>query len=185
MRIAPALALTIAAALSLGACQQQHTPIVPSPAPSATPIFASDDEALAAAEEAYRAYLRVLDEIYADSGADPERLLEVASEPVFQKELPSFEETQADGSKSVGQTKFDSMSLQSFDGLKKLDAVVVYVCEDFSATDILNASGVSIVSPTRQTRWPLTVAFDFTPRPSSPLIVSEISDWTGQDFCAD
>jgi hypothetical protein len=184
MRLAPAIALTAIAMLALAACQPDATPIVPTPAPSTSPIFASDEEALAAAADAYRAYLAVLDSVYSESGEEADALKEVATSAVFDRELPSIEEMKAANRYSTGRTEFDTVSLQSFAPSSTTQTVVIYVCEDFSNTDILDSTGESIVSPDRQIRWPLTVAFDSQPGPA-PLVVSDIQDWTGSDFCGE
>lgn len=185
MRSAPALLIGAVVALTLVACVPEDEPVRPDPSPTAEPIFASDEEALAAAEEAYAAYLAVSDQILSEGGANPERLREVATESVYQYELTGFENYQSANKHSVGSTLFDTVSLQSVDlsGYSVSGAVIIYACEDYSQTDVLDAQGISLVAEERKTRWPVTVAFDLTGSSTSPLIVSLIEDWTGEDFC--
>lgn len=185
MRSAPALLIGAVVALTLVACVPEDEPVRPDPSPTAEPIFASDEEALAAAEEAFTAYLLILDTIYAEGGIDSERLLEVATEEVYLDEVPGFENYKAEGKRSTGETSFDTVTLQSADltGFSVSDAVVIYACEDFSSTDVLNAEGTSIVSPDGRTRWPLTISFDINSESGGSLIVSSVEDWTGEDFC--
>ena len=52
MRVTAALAVV----LLLTGCSLASPEVAPTPTPSATPVFASEEEALAAAEEAYAAY---------------------------------------------------------------------------------------------------------------------------------
>jgi hypothetical protein len=184
MRIA-ALILAAGLAFTLGGCVKDDGPIVPKPLPSSTPIFASDEEALAAAEEAFGKYLALIDQISADGGAGPDRLSAAATPEVVAHEKDGFEETHTAGERGIGRRTFDSMTLQSADinsGVTEA-AIAVYVCEDFSATDILDAAGNSVVSPTRQLRYPLEVFFDLTADSDVPLLVSNVDDWTGEDFC--
>ena len=64
--IARVSAAALAVALVLVGCVPTTTPASPAPRPSATPVFATEAEALAAATEAYAAYVRVSDQILAD-----------------------------------------------------------------------------------------------------------------------
>ena len=72
--IARASAAALAVAFVLVGCVPTTTPASPAPRPSATPVFATEAEALAAATKAYAAYVRVSDQITADGGANPERI---------------------------------------------------------------------------------------------------------------
>jgi hypothetical protein len=184
MRIAPALALTIAAALSLGACQQQHTPIVPSPAPSATPIFASDDEALAAAEEAYRAFQQTSDQILADGGENPERLEGFATPEAIAVEREGYAELKSKDWRASGHTLIDSVTLESYTVGATPDEtrVVVYACVDLSETKLTDAGGTSVVSPDRKSRLPFETSFAYSEDVGRLLLDSKLA-WTGADFC--
>jgi hypothetical protein len=183
MRIAPALALTIAAALSLCACQQQHTPIVPSPAPSATPIFASDDEALAAAEEAYRAYQKVEDEVGHDGGVQLERFKSVAKADALESTEASFASFHESGLRSTGETQVASFSLQQYspNASGGEGAVSAYVCLDVSGVDVLDSNSKSVVSKTRPDRQAFELAFDL--QEGTFLILSSRLPWTGSGVC--
>jgi hypothetical protein len=177
------VAVAIAAALTLAACTPPSDGPTRSRSPSATPLFSSDEEALAAAEEAYAAYLRVSDQILMDGGNNPERLLEVATEDVLDSERVGYDKARTSGTRSTGGSTFDHMTLQSMDAFDAASAVAVYVCDDVTAVDFLDASGNSIVSPDRPDRFPTTV--EFSARTSNPpsLLVASIGEWTGDDFC--
>ena len=73
MRTGPVI-LTVAVLFALAGCVPSDSQPSAAPSPSATPVFASDAEALAAAEKAYAAYLKVSDEIANDGGKDPDRI---------------------------------------------------------------------------------------------------------------
>jgi hypothetical protein len=183
MRLAPALALSIAAVLSLGACQQQHDPIVPSPAPSATPVFASDEEALAAAEEAYRAYQTVEDAIGHDGGAGLERLNTVATDEALESTNSSFASFREAGYRSVGETHFTDLVLQQYapNVAEGKGIVTAYVCLDVSDIDVLDKTETSVVSASRPPRQPFELAFDLSE--GSSLILSSRTPWTGSGVC--
>jgi hypothetical protein len=184
MRTAPALVVVGVALLALVGCVPDDDPVIPDPLPTSTPIFASDEEALAAAEEAYGAYLAVVDAIYADSALNSDALLEVATQEVLESEEPSILKAREAGHISTGTTMFDTMTLQFADltGGSSEAVVGAYVCEDFSETDVVGPDGQSVVASDRQTRWPIVVILDSGPRAS--LLVSDVEDWTGDDFCA-
>ncbi|MET1002316.1 MAG: hypothetical protein ABWZ15_10945, partial [Acidimicrobiia bacterium] len=99
------------AALAASGCAPE--PAAPhTPAPTSTPLFASDEEALAAAEEAYAAYQEVSDRILADGGSSPERLLDVATEKQYEYEKPGFDEARSRNFHSTGASTFDTMSIR-------------------------------------------------------------------------
>ena len=185
MRTAPALLVAALVVGTLAGCVPDDEPVRPDPSPTVEPIFESDEEALAAAVEAYGAYLAVVDEISADGGANPERLKKVATASVYEYELTGFQSYQSESKRTVGTTLVDTVSLQSADlsGYSVTGAVAIYACEDYSQVDVLDSDGNSVVAAERKTRWPITVSFDLTGTPSAPLIVAAVEDWTGTDYC--
>src|SRR5690606_24012229 len=91
MRSALALAAaTVTVAVLLSGCVQQGPEVTPPPEPSTTPIFASDEEALAAATEAYEAYLAMSDLIAQEGGVNPERIESVAVRKALADALEGF-----------------------------------------------------------------------------------------------
>jgi hypothetical protein len=185
MRIA-LVVLPVVFAVFLAGCSPDETSVLPQPVPSSTPIFASDEEALAAAEAAFTRYLAVVDQIFADGGQGVERLEEVATAEVVEQESIGFGNFQARGHYTVGATSFDSMSLQIHDpgANEGFNIITTYACEDFGATQIFDTSGQSLTPDGRQTRWPVVVTFDVDSA-NDRLEVSEIDDWTGSDFCVE
>ena len=145
------------------------------PTPTTTPVFASDEEALAAAEEAYRAYLAVADQIFAEGGADPARLADVATGDQLVADIAGFDEVRNLGQHSVGETHFRDTVLQRYDPATKDHAVTLYLCEDVSQVDVFDATGVSIVSADRPAFVMYEVAFDFAP--TTTLLVSDKQAW--------
>lgn len=184
MRIS-ALLVAGLVALTLTGCQTDDPIVVPQPEPSSTPLFASEEEALAAAEEAFGEYLNVADQIYADGGSEPERLESVATGTALEEDLKGFANYASEGKRSSGSTMFDSVALQSSDlsGFAISGAVVIYACEDFKNVQVFDASGLLLTAPDRQTRWPVSVTLDVAD--GTKLLVSEVELWSGDDFCVD
>lgn len=147
----------------------------PPATPTAEPVFASDEEALAAAKDAYRKYLAVLDAILAEGGVNGERLLDVASSDVLAQEEPGFRDLQSRHLRGSGSTA-TTVTLQSADLMA--GEVVAYACDDISSTDILDADGNSVVGGPRTTRFAYEVAMG-----GRPLIVQSRLPWSGSGVC--
>jgi hypothetical protein len=156
----------------------------PTPSPSVTPLFQSDDEALAAAQEAYAAYQRVEDEILAEGGVDGTRIEKVAIREALIAAQTGFKDFVENGYRSVGSVSFDSMELQSHDQStsNNQNVVTAYLCLDFSAQDVLDVSGNSVVRSGRPLRQPFEVSFDFDPT-TSTLVLSQRDPWAGEQLC--
>ena len=180
-RLAPAVAAgAIVAFLLCGCTTPDPAPVPSSAAPTAAPVFASDEEALAAGKNSYAEFQRISDAILADGGEDPERLLSVATRGVYEHELSGFNQIAADGNHGSGSSKFDSVSLQSANLMGGPQSLVLYLCEDIGGTDIRNSSEKSVVRADRVERWPLQITFDYL---DGKLLLSDESDWTGDNFC--
>lgn len=179
----PAVTLVLVAALAVSGCTPDKPAPVPSVSQSGTPLFASDEEALAAAEEAYAAYLAVSDRILMDGGANPERLLEVATSSVLEAQLDGFETAAANGWRSTGGTVVGNVSLERYDPNEIEATVLVYACIDVSLVDVLDSSGHSVVSEARPNRTPVESTFDASETTASRLLLSGEIPWSGANFC--
>lgn len=174
-----ALLLAMALALALAGCVPDAPVATPAPSPTSTPVFASDEEALAAAEEAYRAYLAVSDQIGNEGGADPERIADVVTGELLAVETDGFETFAANRWRTTGSTILRSLMEQRVD-LSGSPTVVAYVCVDVTAVDVLDSSGQSLVAPSRPGLQPFVVGFD----PSDDgLKPSTREPWEGPDLC--
>ena len=183
MRIA-ALILAAGLAFTLGGCVKDDGPIVPKPLPSSTPIFASDEEALAAAEEAYGNYQVVEDQIFNAGGTGEEQVRQYATGDALDAALAGFKKFQSAGYHSVGSTAFQVTELQQYvpfaeDGV---GVVSIYLCLDVSQVDVVDSSGQSVVAATRPARQAFEASFD--QGAGSKLILSTLEPWTGAGVCA-
>jgi len=173
----------LAVVLSLSGCfaEDEPAPTTP-PVPTATPVFATEEEALAAAEEAYANYLRVSDEILLDGGDRPERLRDYATADMYELQADGFSEMKEENLHAVGETTFDSIRFQSFqsNSLDEVTGVVVYLCTDYSRIDILNADGDSVVLPDRVERTSDEVTFQVG---NNTLLTASVDYWSGDNFC--
>lgn len=171
-------AATLLAVLLLAGCVPNEPVITPPPEPHSTPIFASDDDALAAATEAYAKYVKVADEVFHDGGRDTQPLQSVMTGAFLESTLQGFRVAADKGLHSVGQTTFDQVQLQQFDQSSfGPAAVIAYVCEDISGIDVLDASGKSVVSKDRLDRVRFEVTFDYVTT-AQTLVISQRLPWS-------
>ena len=104
-----ALAVIAVGALvwTLTACSSPAPAASPTPtlSASAEPIFASDEEALAAAVAAYERYRSVSSEIASDGGAQPERISAVVSEQLADRYMEEFDALREGGLRTEGESR--------------------------------------------------------------------------------
>lgn len=178
--VAP-LTLLVLLTATLAGCAEPTR--LPPPEPSAAaPLFASDEEALAAATAAYEEYLAVVDAAFKDpTSSDRDALGEVAvGEALI--ELGDSLQTFADrGLRFEGGRSLVDVLLQQ--GYPDGDAynVRMYVCESVQGLDVVDAAGNSVVEPTR----PQFTAFEvLLVLRADAEVVSERALWVDQQFCS-
>ena len=162
--------------LLLAGCVPQQVDDPIEPAPSATPIFESEDEALAAAVAAYEAYLKVSDEIAADGGANPERLKDLVTAEWYEKEVEGFSAIADSGMFQRGSTTVGHAELQSVADVTDGSRVLLYICVDFSATTFVDANGADVTPGSRASRMNFQVSFES--RGPNELLIGGSEPWS-------
>jgi len=183
-RTAIALALLIVPVLALSGCTPTPPPAVTAPKPSSTPLFATEDEALKAATEAYAAYLKVSDQITSEGGANPERIAPLVTPSQLKRDLQTFHTYQAKGYFSRGVTGFSRLRIQSYSALSNSNEVVAYVCADFTNIRLTDSRGVDITPTDLESVSPLEVRFASARSAPPKLLLDRSEQWTGKDFCS-
>lgn len=177
-------AALLVATLLLTGCVPGDPVITPAPEPSGTPIFSSDEEALAAATDAYAKYLEVSDAITAEGGVGVDRLLTLVTDKQYMNELAAFNEFSTGELHTSGVSVVDVISLQSYSAeADGTPAIVIYVCVDVSGVRVLNASDQDVTTPNRPDKYPLEVEFEANSDLPSILKMSRSEKWSGKDFC--
>ncbi|MFS0894031.1 hypothetical protein [Microbacterium sp. 179-I 3D3 NHS] len=129
----------------------------PQPTPTPTPAFASEEEAFAAAEETYRAYIDALNEVDLD---DPGSF-----EPVFARSTGEFESGDRKNLSTLSAEGLTISGSNIVTGFVPLDVklstseVLARVCVDVSGVLITDEAGVSHVSPERSGTYAINVSF--------------------------
>ena len=183
MRTGPAL-LAVAVLFALAGCVPSAPHSSAAPSASATPVFASDAEALAAAEKAYAAYEAAVDESL-QAGRDM-GLSSVATGAALANAVSSVSsfisknQTQRGRSKVTRVTDADLSALRVPGGPS--ESAQIYACLDISAVMVLDSVGREVTGANEQKVFPTLVGLTWIPR-SRKLLVSEETVWDGHDFC--
>lgn len=178
----PLAALSIAVAMLLSGCIPQDPEVVPPPEPSTEPVFASDEEALAAATDAYKAYLAMSDLIAQEGGANPERLAPFVTSEWLAKEVEAAQSIAEKGRHLEGGTAFDTVTLQQVEQLPDgLVVVVLYACIDLTNVRLLETDGSLVNSSPDITRWPFEISLEGGA--DQPLVVGGHEEWTSSEYC--
>lgn len=163
-RLASALA-ALALAICLAGC-------APDTAPAPTPTgFASEEEAFAAAEETYRAYVDALNRVDLSDPATFEDVYAWTTGDSNSNERKSLTQMHADGWRVAGQTR-----TLGFHGATALGSdtqlVVAVVCSDVSSISLIDADGVSVVDEDRRDHYALEVTFSGTTQTRTGLAIA-------------
>jgi hypothetical protein len=160
----------------LSGCAPSDTSTPPEPTETFVAPYATDEEALAAAEEAYGEYLRVINFHLHESVLDEKQLGTVAVGAELAGAIESLARMSRDGQYAVGDATFSGMEFQrySLDGSSS-ELVSVYLCEDLSEIQLFNSDGKAAgedgIAP-----YTLQVTFDYSTE-HGVLVVSDRIEW--------
>lgn len=177
-----AIGLFALSALLLSGCSPEAAVPSAPPAAEGEALFASDEEALAAAEAAFAEYLAVFDEVFAQGGTDASRLEAVAAEDVLEADLTRAERFQSDDFTQTGTSTVLETSLQQHvSGPAGVAEVVTYSCLDAFSITVLNADGVDVGNPERAATATFSNTFTSTSEGDLLLVRSEL--WREDTEC--
>lgn len=158
--------LALTALASLTAC----APATPEPTPAETALFASDEEAFAAAEKTYRAYTDAVNAVDLGDPESVEPVYEFLANPAEAASRKNYSTYYAESIVRTGVTQFDTFTPVSYNS----DLVTARVCLDISDVNLLNVDGKSIVPPERVDRQPLELEMIEGDSPTGLVIRSNI-----------
>lgn len=168
----------MAAGLVLGAL----TGCTPPPAPEPTPTFAGEEEAFAAAEATYRAYVDALNAV---DLSDPETFEDVYAWTTGDANAgirKSFSEMHADGLTVSGTTVATLIQPRQAGGAGN-ESVELAVCLDVSDVRLTDAAGASAVAPDRPDVQSMSVVMRRDERTSTGWVVASIQGRDGEPTC--
>ena len=157
-------------------------PTTPALAP---PVFASNDEALAAAKAAYTKYLSLGDSVGPTGSASWKEYLSLTTGTEHEGAVEARKLMDERGWSFTGVTLFDTMTVQSSQELPDSTwEIRTYLCLDLSATGTVNDAGESVVKSDRPQREPMVVVFVTPDKNTQQLLISESPIWSGSNFCS-
>jgi hypothetical protein len=178
------LVAVIAACVALSGCVQSTPRVIPTAPETVKPVFASDADALAAAEKAYVKYLAVSDAVGDDGGKNPERITPLVAPDWLPTELKSYATFEKSGNTFSGSTSFTSFRLQRDEQTSdSLADVTVYVCLDLTKTRELNSVGTDITPRSRVDVYPIVAEFLSSQLAPTTLLFAGNEPWSGKNFC--
>jgi hypothetical protein len=163
----------------LSGCAPSDTSTPPEPTETFVAPYATDEEALAAAEEAYAAYVLATGVVYSEERGDPAILASVASGEHLDELLQERAELEAEYGYINGVQTFDHSVLQRYsrDGSPR-EVIAVYLCDDLSELEIFK-DGIKFGPEEPLTPATMQVIFDYSPE-SDSLLVSSREIWSSE-----
>lgn len=144
-------------------------------------MFASDEEALVAAEAAYRNYIDVSDQIARDGGVNVERLEPFISADLYHQQIQEYADVASKGLRASGASMFDSFKLESYDPAR--DEIRAYVCIRVANIRVMDSADNDVTPPDRNNDLPLQIVFARGLESEQSLSISQSEVWPGTNFC--
>ena len=176
-------AAAVLAVLLLAGCVPGEPVVTPEPDPDVTPVFASDEEALAAATEAYAKYLEVADSIRADGGNNPDRVSAVVTPDRVAEELDGFAYFSDNEVSTVGSIELADIELQQYFDLDEKAEVTIYACQDASSIRFVDSSGVDVTPTEKPGRQMFEVVLRSSGDDPRRLLLAGSELWEQTDEC--
>ncbi|GAA0496958.1 hypothetical protein KZC50_10185 [Microbacterium kitamiense] len=146
---------TLLLALVTGALLTGCAPDASEPTP--TPSFSSDEDAFAAAEATYRAYVDALNQVDLSDPATFEPVYAWTTGEANANERKSLSQMSADGWQVEGDTVVASFLRPTAPSTDSPTAAVV--CSDVSRVEVVDSGGTSVVPDARPDVYALSVTF--------------------------
>jgi hypothetical protein len=148
----------------------------------ATPMFASDEDAAAAAERDYSHFLEIGDQIARDGGANSERLKTLVSPELLVAEVSALDFYKSGNLHAIGFTRSDSWSLQWAHIGNLETSLEAYVCLRLDGLRIIDSVDSDVTPLSRSPKLPMVVEL-YKEKEADRFIVLSTNVWTGSNFC--
>lgn len=170
------LVATVTLAVALSACTPAAAP-TPTPSPTG---FASKEEAFAAAEATYRAYVDALNKVDLSDPATFEPVYALLDGAADEASRKSFSQMHADGWKVSGRSTVELTEPVQVSDVS--GQVEIAVCVNVSAVKLVDKNGVSLTD-SRPDIQSLTVKAAEKPSGKTRAVITEFSSRTGEPQC--
>ncbi|AWB86853.1 hypothetical protein C3E77_09635 [Mycetocola zhujimingii] len=165
-------------AVSLFACAQPSA----QPTPTPTAIFASEDEALAAATDTYAKYSAAYDLSNSLGGKDMSSVAPYVTDAhLMDLGVPGV--LQENGWHTTGISTFTPASIDRFKQEGERAEVILNLCRDVSQVRIVAADGSDVTPVERSSVLPLSVTLTSANEDPRKLLVSKVESWTEDVAC--
>ncbi|MGQ2913808.1 hypothetical protein [Microbacterium aurantiacum] len=172
---------TLLLALVTGALLTGCAPDASEPTP--TPSFSSDEDAFAAAEATYRAYVDALNQVDLSDPATFEPVYAWTTGDLNASDRTNYSRWHAEGYRILGDASILSLSPAPA-GVSPGAAVSLATCYDVSGVDVLDASGASLVDESRPDVQSLEIQFVEDTETTTGLAIESIGPATGETPCS-
>ncbi|MEI3843764.1 MULTISPECIES: hypothetical protein [unclassified Microbacterium] len=163
------VAMAVGGAMALGGCAP-----TPAPDPTPTPLFASEEEAFAAAEATYRAYIDAANrERTGDRTADPQAFLRGEA---LEANIESRRKFKERGLTIKGDTEVKYVEGQN-PPARATDTVTIDVCVGVGESQVLDSNGTD-VTPADREPWSLLSVEMMVERNELVIVMSQLTDHT-------
>ncbi|WP_394554560.1 hypothetical protein ACDF64_07680 [Agromyces sp. MMS24-JH15] len=170
----------LASVLCFAGCSDAAPAATVEPSESvAAPVFASDEEALAAAVDTYEKYLDLSAEVSQEGGVNPERLLPLLDQSYGQKIVEEFQGMERVGLHVVGRGIASAYRLIEYS--TSTEDISVYACQSVGSTRIIDVDGSDITPPDREQVIPMVLVFHADL--DAGALLSGSTRWSGASFC--
>jgi hypothetical protein len=171
-RLAPTILAIGLLAAALTACDATPDPV------ETPPVFASEEEAFAAAEETYRAYVDALNNVDLSDPATFEDVYVWTTGDANANERENLTRMHADGWAVSGATRVAWFEGREVAG----EEIVAFACADVSSIDVRNERGESMVAADRAERYTLELILVESASTATGLVI-EASNAIEDDQC--
>ena len=153
-----ALALPLLIVLALTGCGSP--PVALEPEPTAEPLFASDEEALAAAIEVYEGFQSEYNRLAQASSVDDESLGRWSRGPYMDLEIEGLRTLNQNGWTQVGANRTSNYALVEYAPDDPMGMVTIRFCNDISSVDIVDRAGDTVLPEGRSDLGTMVATFD-------------------------
>lgn len=173
----------LGATLVVTGCVPSEPVITPAETGATAPIFASDEEALAAAVAAFDGYNAANARIAADNWTEPNRVAEYTEDSWFEKLVVDFAKLREQEIRFLGSVTYSAPTLQQRWEEGGLAHVAAYFCGDASGHLVTKGSSEPYRPESVKDTF-LVEVFFVSDRVASPrLIVKEVGEWLDPTGC--